>query len=402
MSVEYTDKTILVGNGSFMTVRHLILRGSQQEIGHRLAVLARDELSVRKVPWTDPLMTRAQRTFMERNWPAHFARMRGVAEAFGRDLADDSVDLSFLAYDTGIPGCSCVYYPGGVTADGHNILSRNFDYTTGSYTDLPVGFGIFDHLAEEAGAAATRPYVGRPFLLETHPDDGYATLGMCAFDLLGSMTDGINSQGLAVALLNDSETINGPLLEPFGKNGVGLSESQIPRFLLETCANADEAVIALLTTKQYYNAGPCHYLIGDRSGRAFVWEFSSIRNRHHIIECGGKPLAVTNHLLHSTAAEKMDMLKNSLGRFARLKQEIAQTSGKFTKDSIRRINRCVQACDEIGKGQYVSVTHPARTLWYAYYDLDALSVEFDFFLGETDGKFTRSSTHSFRLEQVLS
>ena len=71
---------------------------------------------------------------------------------------------------------------------------------------------------------------------------------------------------------------------------------------LEACsafgATAEEALIALMTTKQYYIAGPCHYLVGDSSGRGFVWEYSSIRNRHHVIECPGVPLPVTNHLLH--------------------------------------------------------------------------------------------------------
>lgn len=398
MSVRLSDTIIAGGADAFMTVRHLRIAGSNAEIGGALANLARTELGVRKTPWTDPLTTRAQRTFMQRNWPALHARMGGVAEGFGASLADDSLEFSFLAYDTGVPGCSCVFYPGGTTASGHNVVARNFDYTTGSHADLPLGGGALSHLAER-DASTSRPFCGRPFLIELHPDTGYATLGMCAFDLLGQLTDGVNSEGLCVALLNDNETPAGPYFQPFGTAGAGLSEGQIPRFLLENCATTEDAKVALLSTKQYYVAGPCHYLIGDRHGNGFVWEYSSIRNTHHIVERAGAPLPVTNHLLHPhTQAVPSEVLENSQRRLAMLEARLAQRRGPLTNDAIRDINSCVQALEATGAGQYTNAVKPGRTLWYAHYDLDRRSVEIDFYLGDIDGRVTRSPARRFQLE----
>ncbi|MCX7172732.1 MAG: C45 family autoproteolytic acyltransferase/hydrolase [Proteobacteria bacterium] len=397
MSVQFSDRVLAGGPGDFMTVRHLRLQGTQYEIGTSLAEFARDELGVRKLPWTDPLMTRAQRCFMKKNWPEHYARMRGAAAAFQCDPDDDRLDFSFLSYDSGIPGCSCVYYPGPRTADGHSVLSRNFDYTLGGAADLPWADGVFKSEVGKFGGDENRPYVGRPFLLETYPDEGYAVLGMCAFDLLGMLTDGINSEGLAVALLNDGETINSPLCEPFGSNGVGISEGCVPRFVLETCANADEALLTLLTTKQYYASGPCHYLIGDRHGRGFVWEYSSIRNRHHIIECGEKPLAVTNHLLYPHQIPNEEDRADSLRRLRELNARLDESAEQFTRQRIGEINRCVEATQPIGQGQYVSATHPTRTLWQAQYDLDARAVDIDFFLGEDEQGIRRSPRFSLQL-----
>ena len=403
MALELSDTIVAGGPGDFMTVRHLVLKGSNRDIGYALAKLARDELGVRKVPWTDPLMTRAQRFFVERNWPSLFERMAGAADAYDADLSDDALDFSFLAYDMGVPGCSCVYYPSSTTVDGHSVVSRNFDYTIGSHADLPVGSGALAHLASTENSDAPRPFCGRPFLMELHPDTGYATLGMCTFDLLGQLTDGINSQGLCVALLNDGETAAGAHFQPFGTLGVGLTEGQVPRFLLENCANIEEAKTALLAVKQYYVAGPCHYLVGDRSGRSFVWEYSSIRNRHHIIERENVPLAVTNHLLHDhVCVASEEATENSRRRLAMVEARLAQRGSRVSKSQIRDINQCVQATDAIGAGQYRTQTQPGRTLWYAYYDLDALDVDIEFYLGETQHDIRRSTARNFRLETTQS
>ena len=40
----------------------------------------------------------------------------------------------------------------------------------------------------------------RPYVVELYPDSGYATLAVVCFDLMG-VVDGINSEGLTIALL---------------------------------------------------------------------------------------------------------------------------------------------------------------------------------------------------------
>ncbi len=392
MSAKIFDQIVAGGGDDFMTVRHIVLKGAQSEIGATLAQIAHDELGVRKTAWTDPVMTRAQKIFLARNWPQHFERTKAVAQAFSASIADDSIDFSFLAYDLGIPGCSCVYYPASTTGDGHNILSRNFDYTTGGPADMKLAGGAFSHLE-----STSLPYCSRPFLVETHPDQGYSTLGMCAFDLLGCLTDGINSKGLSVALLNDVETAEGSSYEPMGMNGVGLNESQVPKFLLETCADADEALMALLTTKQCYVSSPAHYLVGDQSGRGFVWQYTPQRNKPQIIDNGQKPITVTNHQLLKHGPVTADGSGSSLDRLQVLNDAIAKRQEKFSRNDIRTINGQVQALTAAGEGQYASSRRPTRTLWYGCYDLDARTIELDYYLGEAGGLVRRSEPRLFRL-----
>jgi hypothetical protein len=37
-------------------------------------------------------------------------------------------------------------------------------------------------------------------------------------------------------------------------------------------------------TKKSYSFNPVHYLVADRHGKGFVWEYSQHRNREYIIE----------------------------------------------------------------------------------------------------------------------
>lgn len=395
MTLQVSDRVVAGGPDDFMEVRHLTLRGTNREIGRHLALLARDELGVRKVPWTDPAATRAQRRFLGRNWPAQAERGAGVADGFGVDPADDSVDCSFLAYHVGLPGCSCVYYPPGATVEGRPFLSRNFDYTTGSYLDRELAVGAFVN-ERDTSVATPPPYVSRPFVIEAYPDVGYPSLYLAAFDLLGAI-DGINSEGLTVALLNEQETCHLPGFEPLSMNGVGLSEGQIPRFLLDTCGTAAEAREALLGIKQYYTAGPCHYLIGDRHGDGFVWEYGAGRNRSHIIDALGAPLPVTNHLIHDHQCTVPDMLVESIRRLNGLREGIA-AGGAVDRTRIRAINAAVAARLGVGEGQYITAEHPARTLWYALYDPEARSVEIDFYLGEDGDIIRRTMPLRFTLQ----
>ena len=49
----------------------------------------------------------ACRRWYRREWPAHFERMRGVADVHGVDVENDSVELGLLAYLGGPPAPAC-------------------------------------------------------------------------------------------------------------------------------------------------------------------------------------------------------------------------------------------------------------------------------------------------------
>ena len=186
-------------------------------------------------------------------------------------------------------GCSVAYYPGAGTKDGHGVLARNFDFPTATLSQL-VGLPPI--------SPTERPLGADPWVVELRPDDGYASVSVGIMDVMGAM-DGVNEAGLAVALLADNES---PEQEPVAGFQVGLAEQQVVRYLLDTCADVDEARAALLMAKHYYFFTPCHFLVADRSGRSFVWEHSPRRNREIVVEADPRRhdgrLSCTNHLLH--------------------------------------------------------------------------------------------------------
>ena len=51
---------------------------------------------------------------------------------------------------------------------------------------------------------------------------------------------------------------------------MGLSEVEFCRYVLETCATAEQALDAARVAHHYYLFHPEHFLVADRSGRAFV------------------------------------------------------------------------------------------------------------------------------------
>ena len=225
------------------------------------------------------MQVRAQRTFLERNDPILLDRMRGVAAAYGKSIEDDGWDFTTLGFTDLRAGCSIVHLPPSSTANGKSVVSRDYDFTTGalSFGFLPPGM--------------LHP-TARPYLIELHPDQGYASIAMVAYDLLSGVLDGMNSEGLTVTMALDAELFD-ESPEPTRVPAVGLGELQTMRLLLDTCATVEEAKETLLATKQYYQYVPVHYLIADRNGNAFVWEYSEAHNKEYVValrEANGEEL----------------------------------------------------------------------------------------------------------------
>jgi predicted choloylglycine hydrolase len=359
---DFKSTVVAGGPHAFMEVRHVVILGTNEEIGRSLGEMAiRDGVKV--APSGDPVVNRLRREYLKRNYPAYYDRMRGVAEAYGLNVEDNSYDFGtiWLVPPTA-PGCSAVYYPGRDTSTGHGCLSRNFDFTTGT---------LFGHRPGPGQTAV----LARPILLELHPDRGYSSIADCAYTLLGGVVDGMNSEGLTVALLAEEESFQKAGLDRGDE--VGLHETLILRYLLDKCKDVDEARDALLSLKQYYAFIPCHYIVADRSGRSFVFEFSANRNRS-LITWGDGPQCITNHLvaLHPSPA--------GLPRgdsFDRWKSLYEATHGKrgFTVDQIRAFNAAVAVPGTVPTDPNRA---PGRTVWYALYDNTSLSLTVHYYLGE--------------------
>lgn len=211
-----------------------MLRGLPEDIGSALAQIAFRDLGVRMDPWAEPDATRDHLSWLERNWPTQRGRAHGVASALALDPTDLSIEPSCLYYDWAVPGCSNVFWPATSTSDGRAVLSRNYDFTTGTVHE-PMGV---------PSPAGTRAATSRPFIIETYPTGpsaGYATLLLSSYELLGGATDGVNSEGLSVALMATVESLRGGGPQPTFANQAGLNEIQLVRFLLEQAATAEQA-----------------------------------------------------------------------------------------------------------------------------------------------------------------
>src|SRR5262245_23826713 len=97
-NIIQVDHVIAGGPGDSLEVRHLVLRGTNEQIGRALAELAKERYGVRLDPARDPVLVRAQRRFLERNNPILLDRMRGVAAAFGKSIDDDRYDFTTIGF----------------------------------------------------------------------------------------------------------------------------------------------------------------------------------------------------------------------------------------------------------------------------------------------------------------
>jgi predicted choloylglycine hydrolase len=363
--LQYRETVVAGGPDRFMEVRHIFIKGTNYAIGEKLGEIAA-AFGARPAPLGDALTNRIQREYIERTYPILYERMRGIAAAFGLSINDDRYDFSsVMLFPVGPPGCSAVFYPATHTARGHGILSRNYDFTTGTITGRrPTG--------DEA------PVMSRPLIFELYPDRGYASLAVCAFDIVGGVLDGINEKGLVVAIFGDDDTVMRHGTHP--SSGVGLHELMSMRYLLDTCGNVAEAKEALLLAKHVYGFVPCHYLIADRSGESFIFEFSPYRHDTYIID-GEGPQCVTNHLV--SQYPKIEEFPDSvmIDTFDRYRTLHGAVMGKkrFNLDEITAINAEVantgMAFDHPDRA-------PGRTLWHALYDTSDLTLRVKFYLGD--------------------
>ena len=363
--VVQKDQVIAGGPDASLEVRHLVLRGTNEQIGRALAEIARQRYGVR-LDSRDRLQVSAMRTFLEQNYPILLDRMRGVAAAFGKSIDDDGWDFTTLGFTNLKAGCSVAQLPPSSTADGKSVVSRDYDFTTG---DLSFGFLPPGMLHPTA----------RPYLLELHPDRGYASIAMVAYDLLSGVLDGINSEGLTVTLAMDAQLVEDSKVEQTSVPAVGLGELQTLRLLLDTCATVEEAKQTLMATKQYYQYVPVHYLIADRKGNAFVWEYSESHNKEFIVESPGQPLVMTNFTLHKQLEDgkppSPDKARATCKRYAYLSEKLA--TGKLDDKAIRDFHKNVDA----QASQAADPSRPPeRTFWHAFYYPEERKVRLSYYL----------------------
>jgi len=361
------ESVVAGGPDYFMEVRHVVLKGSNYEIGRKIAEIAKRNNDQIK-PSGDPLRNKVQREYMEKNYPIHYERMKGVADTYGLKIENNAYDFCEIDQFAGILGCSAVFYPGGFTQNKHDILSRNYDFTTGNIEGKRTRKNEF-------------AIMSRPYIFEVYPDKGYPSLYIAAFDLLGGALDGINLEGLAVATLADGGSRENPVMGQ-DEHTIGFHALLSMRYLLDNCKDVTEAKEAMLYLKHYNLVIPCHFTIADKSGQSFVFEFSRLRNTSYLIDGHGIQY-ITNHLISKySKAENVSgkdrNIKESIGRLETLRKA-CRKGGPFSLNDIKSINAKVAIPPYISNDR---VYAQGRTLWHSIYDLDERKLSVKFYLGE--------------------
>lgn len=367
-----TEPTCLIGDDkTYATVWNWKLSGSNEEIGAALAAWGGSALQTAPLPAADPARIRAQQRFFYKHYRPFHDRMEGVANSHGLLLEECGHDLSTLWFDVQMPGCSAAFVPRQRIANGHAHVLRNMDLGT----DLT---GDVEH-----------PSSSRILMLELEPSDGFASLSAVVFDLLSAM-DGINEKGLVVVCNShgDYRLDTGYLSEPVQHPEPGLNELQVVRYLLDMCADTEDAKEALLSLRTYYSFTPCLYLIADARGRAFVCEKSQAGNRIEFTEVASEPLAMTN-FGRTRFKDDADMPADDgpaqgfmYTRYRTLLQGIA-SQDKHELGSLHAIARSA-SFDNQGDPRSVDDMHPDRAIYTTIYDLDERAVFVSCYLGEGD------------------
>ncbi|MFC2094838.1 C45 family autoproteolytic acyltransferase/hydrolase [Candidatus Bipolaricaulota bacterium] len=372
------------GDSDFLTAHHLLLEGSNREIGRELAHLAKAVHRAELATCCDPLRIQTQRKHLRQGFPLLYDRMLGVAEAYDRSPDDTSVDLTNLfAFDLDIYSeffsCSSAYVPASHLSESGGIVLRNMDE------------GV------RTAGEQTRRLFGHPYVLEMYPDEGFPSLMMVAIDLLSAL-DGINSEGLVVtyAAHADYRMTKDHSWEPTMHSEPGLNELQVIRHLLDTCATTAQAKEALLSMRRYYWFEPMLYLVSDRHGESFICETSKSGNLTFFRDGQAEPQVMTNFGFQRFASleeipESDDMQTGlSFTRYQTIKNGLTDTG--LTLHDLKGL-MAQASFDQLCPTQ-PDASELMRTVWTSIYDIDSRSVEVSFYLGEdSEGQGTRRSDY---------
>lgn len=366
------DVLLAQGAGSYQQVRHIVIRGTNEEIGRALAGIARQEYGVTGLAqYPDALYARAADSYLRANYPALQERAKGVAAAFGEEYATSLSVFDQLVYDAGPwNGCSSAYYPPARTETGGGLLGHNMDYqlcSLGTLLRMP---------AEGEPHMFTRNYV-----IELYPDKGYASIGVGTGDLLSVVT-GMNEKGLVAVLHTDNYTLINT--DPKADISGLVYPTQIVRCVLDTCATVDEAKVVILNNKISLTFEPAHLLIADASGRSVSVEINPKNARVEFTDGDGVPRVFTNHPIYRfpdpaafpayTPYQKDD----SFARYNDLTALVAQKDKAAVDDVFANQLRIAARWNNPARGLHVPI--PNRTIWTDVYDQKSGTLRVRFYL----------------------
>lgn len=386
------DLVVQKVGGNYQEVRHIVLKGTNQEIGKSLAQLSKDYYQAQPLqfPTQGGLSYKAGRnSYIQQYFPSLAARQRGIEAYYGWG-ADDLNDSSALWYDLQPVQCSAIFFPKTVTANGHSFQARNMEF----YTVDMYRFAVPPYTVDGHG----NRLFSRNFVLETYPQDGgFATMVVGTFDLVNGAYDGFNEHGLTISGLVDQslkdytvKDINSMPQQP------GLSYLQMVRMILENARTVDDVPNLLANLTVYFPLDGIHFLIGDRNGNARFLEFYSPdggktlsfryfpQNQTQILV---KPTIMTNHPMYenfdttSINYQKYDPSKpyDTYYRYMRLYNYLQASAFRYytPDDGLYAMSLVYGYANDSSEG--AAQPFPVRTIWSLVMDVDDLSLKIKFY-----------------------
>jgi predicted choloylglycine hydrolase len=388
MALKFVEEIIHSKKDDFIKVKNIRLYGTNEEIGFKLGEIAKKQHTVSRHKNSDLLKNTCQKYYLNNNYPVHYRRMKGMANAYGEDIENTEYDFTCFGNPLGINACSAVFYPPEFTETKTGILSRNLDLPTISFSEM-----ITEENVANEPAAMSNLYV-----IEIYPDCGFSSIVNLSFELYGLGLDGINSEGLAVTHLY-ADSVNTKSYKPSAEYGLGINEMLTVQFLLDNCRNVYEAKELLLCNKHFYLLLPTHFLIADKNGNSFVWEYSPEHNKEYIIDGNSDIQIITNFLLHQypnpmTFPKSKDR-SCAFERYKTLDKAIKKEKGKISVNKMKEINSKVFISDVMFADE---PPFPERTIYHNLYDTSNNSMEISFYRKDDGKQQLRTEYYKFRLK----
>lgn len=282
-AIVSNEVVLAKSSASYQEVRHIVLRGTNREIGKAIARIGHDYYQAQAMPFSSSYFQEKRNGYIRQHFPVLAERQKGVADYFG--WGDSTLrDTSALWYDMQPAGCSALFIPGAVTANGHSLQARNMDfYTVTMYAFLyPERCDINDPKNYDAARCNPGNHLfSRNFIMETYPlDGGYASMVVGSFDLMNGAYDGFNEHGLSISGLVDHNLKNKTVDKTVPLSEIeqqeGLNYLQLARAILEGARTVEEARDLVSGLKVYFPMAGIHFLVGDRHGNSMILEFSEV------------------------------------------------------------------------------------------------------------------------------
>jgi len=389
MTILKNEPIYTPGPDDYSKPRHIIVQGTNEEIGFDLAKLAQTQYGVATLEkYEDPAYGKARQEYLSRNWPKMLAKSKGVLRAYGLsedDVEHDSTQLTFDFYDVmrgsqlDFNTCSAAVLPKEKSAGGGVFVSRNFDL---------MAMVLWTELQGKSPKPEAYKCWERGVVIENRPTDGgFKTILIGGHELLTPYIDGINEKGLYFSLFHDPSGIGDEGGPTAGGRMNGLAMIQITTMLLEKCATVQEAKQEILNNRIMQVMLCAHMILADASGDATIFEIDKKTQDYVFTDREkGEPLFITNHpvSIYPEPSKFPEFDKeaehNTFQRMIIFADEYAKLKAPFVKGDATKMTDAVH-CSFVDD-KMAEAAPKERTLINTTADLSKPEISVRFYLGD--------------------